>query len=121
MSPFWTKMSQTIVQNIDVNVNILDNPRTQLVSSPPDTAGVLTPPGKMLIYNESQSAPSILISGGWHGYVLAPVPGVPARSKRAASDYTGGASAPPNHPDRRPRRASALRAVLSAGCARAFA
>ena len=58
-----------------------------------------------------------MIFGGRHGYVLAPVPGVPARSKRAASDYTGGASAPPNRPDRRPRRASALRAMLGAGYA----
>lgn len=46
---------------------------------------------------------------------------VPARSKRAASaNHTGGASAPPNRPDRRPRRISGLRPMLSAGCARSL-
>ena len=38
-----------IVQKCDAHVNYLDRPRTQLVSAPPDTAGVRTPPCKPLI------------------------------------------------------------------------
>lgn len=54
-----------------------------------------------------------------NGYVLAPAGFPLVRNERPAIN-TGGASAPPNLPDRRPRRASALRAMLSAGCARSL-